>query len=415
MKIVIKYDKIFIAWGDNMEVKIDRLDHQGRGIANIDKITFIPNTLPNEVVDIDIVESKSKYNIGKVNKYIEESGKRIKPICPYYSVCGGCDLMHISYDDETNYKENKVKDIMKRYAGITNVDDIVKSDIELGYRNKITLKVDKQLGLYEKESHQIVKIDKCLLVSDKMNNYIKILNTMNLDGVDEVIIRESVDDVIIVFICNKDVSIDISLLDCNVIKYYKEYSVLKGKDYIIDKIGDKLYKVSPASFFQVNKENVKNLYDLVLSNLELNKEDIVLDLYCGTGTIGIYVADLCRKVLGIEINKYAIKDAEYNKELNNTTNISFIAGDSKIIEKIDFKPNKIIVDPPRAGLDKKVIEEIIKFNPERIVYVSCDPMTLARDLNILKEKYNIVKVIPVDMFPKTYHVENVAVLKRKDV
>ena len=397
-----------------MEVKIDRLDHQGRGIASLDKVTFIPNTLPGEIVDIEITTSKSKYNIGKVNRYISESNSRIKPICPYYNICGGCELMHLSYENELKYKEDKIKNIMSRYAGLDNVSNIVGCNTELSYRNKVTFKVDKKISLSKKESDELVNVDKCLLISDRMNSYISILNKMDLTGINEVIIRDS-DEILIIFMCSEDIDIDASLLDCNVVKYYKKYETLKGNNYIIDKIGDLSYKISPSSFFQVNKYQVKNLYDLVLNNLDLNKNDKVLDLYCGTGTIGLYVAKYSNEVLGIEINEDAIKDADYNKELNNIHNISFIAGDSKIIHNIKFNPNKIIVDPPRAGLDKKVIDDIININPERIVYVSCDPITLARDLNILKENYNVEKIIPVDMFPRTYHVETVMVLEKKDV
>ena len=397
-----------------METKIDRLDHQGRGISLLDKVTFIPNTLPGELVDIDITTSKSKYNIGKVKKYIKTSKDRIEPLCPYYNICGGCELMHLSYENELKYKESKIKDIMNRYAKLDNVSNIVGCDEELNYRNKVTFKVDKKISLSKKESHELVNIDKCLLISDRMNSYINKLNKMDLSNVNEVIIRESIDDIMIIFMCNEDINIDTSLLDCNVVKYYNKYEILKGNNYIVDKIGNLSYKISPSSFFQVNRYQVKKLYDLVLENIKPNKNDKVLDLYCGTGTIGLYVSNYVDEVLGIEINEEAIKDANYNKELNNIYNISFIAGDSKIIHNIKFNPNKIIVDPPRAGLDKKVIDDILNINPERIVYVSCDPITLARDLNILKENYNVEKIIPVDMFPRTYHVETVCVLERKN-
>ncbi len=396
-----------------METKIDRLDHQGRGISLLDKVTFIPNTLPGELVDIDIITSKSKYTIGKVNKYIKTSEDRIEPLCPYYNICGGCELMHLSYENELKYKENKIKDIMNRYAKLDNVSNIVGCDEELNYRNKVTFKVDKKISLSKKESHELVNIDKCLLISDRMNSYINKLNKMDLSNVNEVIIRESIDDIMIIFMCNEDINIDTSLLDCNVVKYYNKYEILKGNNYIVDRIGNLSYKISPSSFFQVNRYQVKKLYDLVLENIKPNKNDKILDLYCGTGTIGLYVSNYVDEVLGIEINEEAIKDANYNKELNNIHNISFIAGDSKIIHNIKFNPNKIIVDPPRAGLDKKVIDDILNINPERIVYVSCDPITLARDLNILKEHYNVEKIIPVDMFPRTYHVETVCALERK--
>ncbi len=397
-----------------MEVKIDRLDHQGRGIAMMDKVTFIPDALPGEIVDIEITESKSKYNVGKVKNYIQRSDMRIKPVCPYYHVCGGCDLMHISYDEEVKYKENKIKNIMQRYAGLTNVSKIVRCQTELGYRNKVTFKVDKKLGIYKKDSHDITYIDNCMLISEQMNSYIEIINNMDLTGVYEVVIRESDNADMIIFKCDDDVKLDVDDLEANVVRYYdRKYKTLKGNNYIIDKIGDLSYKISPSSFFQVNSHQVKRLYDLVLENLELKNTDKVLDLYCGTGTIGLYVSRYCSDVFGIEINEDAIKDANYNKKLNDIDNIFFTVGDSKIIKDISYKANKIIVDPPRAGLDRKVIDEILNINPETLVYVSCDPITLARDLNILKNNYAVEKIIPVDMFPRTYHVETVCKLRRK--
>ena len=399
-----------------MEVKIDRLDHQGRGIAILDKVTFIPNALPGEIVDIEIVESKSKYNIGEIKKYIKKSEKRVNPVCPYYDLCGGCDLMHMSYYDEARYKEDKIKNIMQRYAGLTNVSPIIRSTSELGYRNKVTFKVDKKLGLYKEDTHDIIYINDCKLISDQMNSYIDVINKMDLTGVYEVVIRESNNADMIIFKCNEDVKLDVEGIEANVVRYYdRKYKTLKGNDYIIDKVGDLKYKISPSSFFQVNRDQVKKLYDLVLENLNLNKNDKVLDLYCGTGTIGLYVARYCSDVFGIEINEDAIKDANYNKKINDIDNIFFTAGDSKIIKDISYKPNKIIVDPPRAGLDPKVIDEIININPETLIYVSCDPITLARDLNIFKNNYTVEKIIPVDMFPRTYHIESLLVLEKKDV
>ena len=397
-----------------MEVKVDRLDHQGRGIAMLDKVTFIPNALPGEIVDIEIVETKSKYNIGEVKNYIQKSDVRIEPVCPYYHECGGCDLMHMPYDEEVIYKEEKIKNIMQRYAGLTNVSKIVRCQKELGYRNKVTFKVDKKLGIYKKDSHDITYIDNCMLISEQMNSYIEIINNMDLTGVYEVVIRESDNADMIIFKCDDDVKLDVDDLEANVVRYYdRKYKTLKGNNYIIDKIGDLSYKISPSSFFQVNAHQVKRLYDLVLENLELKNTDKVLDLYCGTGTIGLYVSRYCSDVFGIELNEDAIKDANYNKKLNDIDNIFFTAGDSKIIKDISYEPNKIIVDPPRAGLDQKVIEEILNINPEMVVYVSCDPITLARDLNFFKDKYEIEKIIPVDMFPRTYHVETVCKLRRK--
>lgn len=401
---------------DVYKIEINSLDHQGRGIGRINNIVvFVPNTLPGEVVEVKLTNIKKKYLEGEVVNYISTSTNRVKPLCSYYDVCGGCDLMHMSYENQVEYKENKIKNIMLRYANIDCVNNIVKCENPLNYRNKVTFQVKNVIGLYKKKSYEIIPVDKCLLADERINNCLKILKQINLDGINNIVVRTSYNDMMIIFMCDKDINIDINLFDCNVIKCLNnKYMVLKGNNYIIDKIGDKKYKISPTAFFQVNSKQTKKLYDLVLDYLELDGTENVLDLYCGTGTIGIYIASNAKEVLGVEINKNAIMDAEFNKNLNNVSNIKFIAGDSsKVIHDINFKPDKVIVDPPRAGLDHKLINEIIKMNPSRIVYVSCDPITLVRDLNLFKEKYDIKYITPVDMFCHTEHVETVSVLKRK--
>src|SRR5574344_297159 len=401
---------------DKCRLDIVGLDHQGRGIGKIDnKVVFVSDALPGEDVEVFITNSKSKFAEGRVINYIKKSNDRIEPLCPYFSRCGGCDLLHMSYENQLKYKEDKVKNIMIKYAHIDNVNSIVKCDMPLKYRNKVTFQVDRRIGMYTKKSNSVVSIDKCQLISDKMNHYLDVLNKMKLDlySINEIVVRESYDDSMIIFMCKRNTNIDVSLLDTNVIKCVNDkYTVLKGNGYIIDKICNMKYKISPSSFFQVNKYEVETLYNLVKESLNLSKTDKVLDLYCGTGTIGLYIAKYCKEVLGIEINNDAIKDAKYNKNLNNIVNASFIAGDTaKVLSGVEFVPNKIVVDPPRSGLEKKVIDDLFNIKAETIIYVSCDPITLARDLNILKEKYAVENITPVDMFPNTYHVECVCVLK----
>lgn len=365
------------------EVKITGYDHQGRGLGRVDnKIIFIPNTMIDEVVKVRITKNKKNYYEGIVLDYIKKNSNRKENICKYYPSCGGCNILHLPYEEQLKYKQDKVINILNKYVDSNlNIKPIIPSDKQFNYRNKVTLQSDgKELGYYNKNSNNLIKIEHCLLLNDNLNEYIKTIENKN----DKIILR------------------------CN------ENKVLDNDAYIIKEIGKYKYKVSLDSFFQVNDNVTYKMYEKIKEYANSNKEDNILDLYCGTGTIGIYVSENANKVLGIEINKNAIKDAKENKKLNNIDNITFISDDvSHIINKIDFKPSIIIVDPPRAGLDEKTIKTIIKMKPKRIIYTSCDPMTLARDLNYFKYYYNIDEITPFDMFPNTYHVECVCVLNKR--
>ena len=406
-----------------MEVLIDRLDHQGRGIGKIDnKTIFVYDALPNELVDVEIVFENKKIMEGKVIKYLKISPKRIEPICPYFKECGGCDLMHINYDEELKYKENKVKQIVEKFSSIDKnvIKQIVGNDNDF-YRNKSTLHVNCKVGYYSKKSKNIVPIDKCYIVDEKINEILNILKQLDLKNIYEVVVRTSkyLDDSMIILKINNSINQNIidrlKEITNNIIIYQnKKYTTLYGNGYIYDMIGEYKFKISPDSFFKINKKQEKKLYDKVLEYLEPTSNDKVLDLYCGTGTIGIYISKYVKEVKGIEINKYAVKDAFINEEINKINNINFECLDASDISKVKEKFDKIIVDPPRNGLDKKTIEYLIKSNVKRIVYVSCDPVTLTRDLELLKDYYDISEITPVDMFSRTYHVENVTLLKKKE-
>ena len=400
-----------------MEVKIDRLDHQGRGIAKVDGITtFVNNALIGETVDIEIIEKKKKFNVANVKKYLETSSERIEPICPNFKNCGGCDLMHINYQSQLKFKKDKIKNIIERYTSIDSkkVKDILYSD-EYYYRNKVTFQVKEKIGFYDKKSYNIVPIKHCYIASKKINQILEILNTCDLKDINQIMIRTNEKEEMVVFYtrCLSTEIIDKLKYKCSLITYDGNYKLISGNDYLIDNIGDYKFIVSPASFFQVNKNTVKILYDKVLEYLEPNKNDIILDLYSGTGTIGIYVSNYVKKVVSVEINKYAVGDAKKNKELNNIDNIEFICNDvANVIDSFKEKIDSIIIDPPRSGLDDKTIKYLKEINPHKIVYVSCDPITLARDLEKLSESYDIDEITPVDMFPNTSHVECVCIMKK---
>lgn len=393
------------------EVLIEKLDNQGRGIAFTDDvITFIPNTLIGERVKIKITKKNKKIREAEVVEFISKSPKRVENMCKYES-CGGCDLLHMSYDDELDYKETKIKEIINRFTKLdVKINNIISS--ELNYRNKATFQVKENVGYYKKHTYDVINIDKCLIVNDKINEILNIVKKVNLKNIYQIVVRVG-NESMVIFKVNGEYNVDLNLLENidNIIIYNKEYKVLKGKGFITTNIGKYNYIVSPDSFFQVNNECVYKLYSKVKEYV--CKSNVLLDLYCGTGSIGIFLSDICNKVIGIEINEYAVKDAFINKELNRVNNIDFICKDVSLLDDY-YDADTIVVDPPRSGLDTNAIEFIKKINPEKIVYVSCDPITLARDLKILSEFYNINEITPVDMFPKTQHVECVSVLSRKD-
>ena len=397
-----------------MEVKIEKLDNLGRGITYINnKICFIENSLPNEIVDIEITKDKSKYLEGKVIKYIETSPYRIEEECPYSSICGGCNLNHMCYNDENKFKTKKVKDLITKY-GNTNpdlVENIIYNDRNY-YRNKIILHgKDKELGLYKKETNEIIPIKECLLVNPKINEIISILNNINT-GIEEVTIKTSNDNSKVMISITGEISSPNELLNiCNVLILNNNY--LTNNQVIETNIGNKKYYQSINSFFQVNNTLTKELYNEVLINVKDKNYKKVLDLYCGTGTIGIYIKDYVDKVIGIDYNKSNIEDAIKNVELNNLDNIEFICDkvENKIDEFTDI--DLVIVDPPRAGLDNKTKDYLKKINSNEIIYVSCDPMTLSRDIKDLSDTYKVKYIKPFNMFPRTYHCESVCILERK--
>lgn len=396
-----------------MKIEVLKLDNFGRGITYLnDKICFIENALPKEVVEIEIIKETNKYLEAKVTKYIEKSPLRIEEECPYSNICGGCNLNHICFNEENKFKLEKVKSIMNKYA---NIDpDLVKGIIyhdRNNYRNKLILHGNKEsLGLYKENTNEIIPINDCLIVNPKINEIIKVLNN-SVKEITEVIIKTSNDNSkVMVKITGNIDNIDILKELCDVLIINNEYKT--DKHVIETSIGNKKYIEGIDSFFQINNTLTKELYDEVLENVKDKKYNQVLDLYCGTGTIGIYISEYANKIIGIDYNESNINDANKNKELNNLTNIEFI--NSKVEDKIDtFKDiDLVIVDPPRAGLDTKTKDYLKEINPEKIIYVSCDPITLARDIKDLDTyKVNYIKVF--NMFPRTYHCESIAVLEKR--
>ena len=394
-----------------MIVKIDKLSHDFRGITRInDKVTFVSNTIPGEVVDIRVVSSKKNIDEAKVISYIETSDDRVELVCPYYELCGGCDTSFIGYDKTLEYKKDIVIDIMNRYADTEVYPDIIYGEKVYGYRNKVSLKVKYgKLALVKEGSNELVNISKCLLVNDNINNVIKLFDSINLDGVNEVIIRGTND---IMLILNGDIDKDILITTFkdSVNTIILNDNVVYGNEYITICVGKYRYAVYPKSFFQINTGMISKLYDKVKEYAGIG--DKLLDLYCGAGTIGIYLSDNFKYIDGIEINSDAVVSANLNKLINNIDNINFECKGAKEITNTDY--DVIVVDPPRAGLDSVTINKLLDSNTDKIVYVSCNPITLARDIKLLESKYKVCDMTLFDMFPNTKHVESVVKLVKID-
>lgn len=397
-------------------VKIYEQNNEGNGICKVDNIvTFVPYTLKNDVINLEITKEKKNYYEGKCLKIIEESEERTKPLCPHYYNCGGCNIMHQLYNYQLEFKKNKVINVFKHVANtdINNID--IEYDDQFNYRNNIMLNVNGiQLGFFKDGTNEIVDISSCLISNSKINNVIKEIRTFINEFKDHNITRIDIK-------AYKNILVNIESEDFKYknkfVKYVKldSFYVNDEFEYGAEKITENFknyeFDISAVSFFQKNTKVTEKLYSYVKSLIKENSN--VLDLYCGIGTIGIYVADKCKNVIGIEVIKEAIEDAKLNAEINKINNIEFIC---KSVEnmKNDYKNiDAIIVDPPRIGLDKRAINNILEINPNNIIYVSCNPVTLARDINLLKENYNINSIKLFDMFPNTYHVESVVLLERK--
>lgn len=398
-----------------MKIDIEKLDDLGRGIGYIDgKITFVPNTVPGDIVNINIIKEHKKYNEATIDNFIKYSEDRIKPPCPYFTKCGGCTLQNLSYENTINYKLNKVKNIFNKNR-IDITPEIISNPNPYNYRNKISLKVvDTKIGFYLNNTHNIIEIDQCLIANPAINeciNYIKNFNIIN----GNVIIRCNQNEEILIIIESQDnLTIDIELLKKKIklVGIIINNKTFYGKNYLFERINNTLFKISYDSFFQVNPYIASELFQLISDNIK--QYDKVLDLYCGVGTLSLNAASKALSVTGIEIVPNAILNALFNASLNDLSNVHFVLNDvSDAIAKIKLDFNKVIVDPPRAGLTKETIDILLKINPTSIIYVSCDPQTLVRDYKLLSDTYEIEKSYILDMFSYTYHVETVLILKKR--
>lgn len=442
----------------NQEYIVDIIDNgfSGEGIAKIDNFTiFINGAIKGEKVKILIVKVVSSYAFAKLLEIIEKTESRVEEKCKTFIKCGGCSLRHMKYDCTLQLKKQMVENCLYKELGRKiNVNETIGMSNPYYYRNKLQYPIgldhSKQaiMGIYANRSHNIISVDQCFIQDQTCQNIAKdvyeFIKKNRLEPYDETtlqgIFRHIVikigkfsNEIMVILVLNKEkfekqdelvsylldrysniktIIKNINSQNTNVI-LGKKNIILYGSGYIYDQLGEYKFKISPLSFYQVNPIQTKVLYNKAIEIAKLEGSETVLDLYCGIGTISIFLSKYIKKVYGIEVVEDAIKDAEENVKINGINNVEFLAGDvEKILPELLKRviPDVVFVDPPRKGLDQNTIKNIMKVNPEKIVYISCNPATLARDLRLLGEKYEVKKVQPVDMFPYTTHVECVALL-----
>ena len=451
---------------------------EGKALAKVnDLVVFVPYVVPGDVVDLQVKRKKNKYAEAVAVKFHEYSPKRAVPFCQHYGVCGGCKWQCLSYEDQIKYKQKQVTDNLTRIGKVElpETSPILGSEKTEFYRNKLEFTFSDKRWLTEEEVKadvqydqmnavgfhipgafdKVLAIEKCWLqddISNQIRNTIRdyayekglaFYNIRNHEGLlRNLMIRTSSTGELMVLLqvrvsVDKDLEQTKELLAHIADKFSQITSLLyvvnnkqndtindldvvvfKGNDHIFEEMEGLRFKVGPKSFYQTNSEQAYNLYKVARNFAQLTGNELVYDLYTGTGTIANFVSRQAKKVIGIEYVPEAIEDAKVNSAINGITNTLFYAGDMKDMLTQDFinehgRPDVIITDPPRAGMHNDVIDVILFAEPKRIVYVSCNPATQARDLQLLDAKYKVIAVQPVDMFPHTHHVENVVLLEKK--
>ena len=401
-------------------IDIVRFNNEGDGVGLYnDFVIFVKGALIDEKVHVKIVDIKKNYAVGKLIGVLSPSEERRVPICPYYNTCGGCNIMHMSEELQLEFKKKKIEDIFKKVCKIDlNVKEICSYN-NLNYRNKVVLRVEgNKIGYYKPRSKDLVDIEECKICDEKINDTIKIIreyiNHYKTHKIHEVIIRTARDEVMIYFDSLNPTWQNKFIERCkNVTSIYVKNKLINGLDSINQKINNLGFDISPKSFFQVNPETASNLYKYALKRV--NDQNITVDLYSGTGTIAMALAEKSRRVIAIESNKSAVANAKSNLDLNDIDNVEFKLGkvEDLIDELKEFNIDTLVLDPPRSGSDKKTLKSLLKIKPKSIVYISCNPVTLARDYNVIRSMYDILEVKAFDMFPNTHHVETVMILERK--
>ena len=415
-----------------MELVITGISHNGEGVARNDgKVIFVPYAIPGEIVLVDIIEDKKKFSRAVLRKIIKNSPHRTQPKCPYYYQCGGCSYQHVSYEQQLLFKKNITEEAVNRIGGIpVKVSSTIGMQGPWNYRNKVTWHINENLegikmGFYRYQSKQLIQIDDCPLLLPKLNKLSALIKQMLpdicLQENSSIMLRQSYHSkqVILEFIdCFPDKQTEKRLsgeIDAIYEKRDGKIRLLAGEGLIREKAGKCYFLLGAEDFFQVNPLQFASMLNIVVNYLNIKKQNKVLDAYCGAGMFALNVARKALSVFGIDSSVSAIKNARKNAELNNITNCQFTAGFCEsVLPGIKDSFAQVIIDPPRTGLKPKVISSIVDTFPERIVYVSCNPATLARDLKqFTLNQYQVLAIQPIDMFPQTRHIENIVLLRKK--
>lgn len=464
----------YIKVGNKFKAEFVSMTHDGYAVARIKGLmpkgelkeafpVFVDLALPKEAGIIELTELKASYAKGKILKLFNDKkvDYRVEPACPNFYDCGGCQLMHMNYDAQLSFKKTMLKETLRKIGGF---DDIVLNKIRGAenpnyYRNKVQVPFQLQkgktvCGFFKRNTHIVSPITTCLIQSDEMTEIVKFIrnlcNEFRIKGYDElnnsgdirhVLVKESTitGEIMVVFVMTRENVAHMDELYAKLVKRHpKIVSIIEninsqvtntilgekqkcvfGKNYIVDKLNGFSFKIGAKSFYQVNHDQTEVLYNLVKKVGKFDKEDILVDAYCGIGTIGITLANDVKEIYAVEIVEEAIKNAKENAKLNNISNIHFECNKAEVQLKkwLDkgVKPTAIVVDPPRKGCDLSLLKTIIELQIQKLVYVSCDPATLARDLKTLVNGgYEISSITPVDMFPQTTHVETITLLCLKE-
>ncbi|MCL1866498.1 MAG: 23S rRNA (uracil(1939)-C(5))-methyltransferase RlmD [Oscillospiraceae bacterium] len=380
-------------------VEIIGYSFDGAGVAKLNSgcVVFVERAVRGDVCEVRITKVNPRSCRAEIVRLTKKSEHRIAPDCPVYNKCGGCDFRHISYKEELFAKKTRVNDALKRIGGVKiETEEVLTAGETDGYRNHIQLKIDcGKVGFYSAASHTTVDIESCKLASPNANRVIRCLREWvrrnDIRGVGTARIRTSKDGVMTVLNADKVITLD-------------------SHPYITEVLDGLSFRISAESFFQVNSAGAEVLYKKALEFADLKPHEFLLDLYCGTGTITLFLGRDAGHALGVESNESAVENARINAELNGVHNAEFLCADVSDFDFSGLNPNCVVVDPPRKGLDSRTLRKILEMSPTRIVYISCDPATLARDVKLLTG-YTVSRVCAVDMFPRTRHVECVIILE----